>query len=115
MSKQSSLVKFTGKMGGISFYKKDGEHVARMAGGPTRERILNDPRFARTRENMSEFSGMAQAAASLTRIFAPVKNLGDNKLFSQVSGLIAKLHAQANKQMSELSEKKAQPVNENGK
>jgi hypothetical protein len=38
-----------------------------------------------------------------------------NLPFTQVSSLIAKLHTQVNKQMSELNEKKAQPVNENGK
>jgi hypothetical protein len=95
MSKQTSLVKFTGKMGGISFYKQDGVHVARQTGGPAKERILNDPRFARTRENMSEFAGMAQAASSLTRIFAPVKNLKDNKLRLRATRLLRsmmKLH-----------------------
>ena len=44
MSIQSGLIKLTGKMDGISFYKtKDGIHMARKAGGPDRHRIFNDP------------------------------------------------------------------------
>jgi hypothetical protein len=85
MPKQTSLVTFTGKMGGISFYKKDGKHVARMASGPSKANILNDKRFARTRENMSEFGALAVATASLNRMLAPVKNLKDTGLRNRVS------------------------------
>jgi hypothetical protein len=72
-------------MGGISFYKQNGEHVARQAGGPDRARILNDPGFARTRENMSEFGGLNLAAGSFSRIFTGVKNLRDTTLRGRVS------------------------------
>ncbi len=85
MSKQTSLVTFTGKMGGISFYKRNGQDVARKAGGPSKKRILTDPGFARTRENMSEFAGLAQASSSFSTIFAPVKNLRDQGLRGRAS------------------------------
>lgn len=80
MSKQESIIKFKGKMDGISFFEKEGKYVARKAKGPSREKILTHPNFARTRENMSEFTGLALASGSLTLAFAPVKNLRDNKL-----------------------------------
>jgi hypothetical protein len=80
MSKQQSIIKFKGKMDGISFFQKDGEYVARKANGPSREKLLNDPRFERTRENMREFVGLALASGSLSLAFAPVKNLRDNRL-----------------------------------
>ncbi len=88
MSKQTSLVTFTGKMGGISFYKKDGVHVARKAGGPSRSRILTDPRFERTRENLSEFAGLAQASSSLVRVFNGVKNLRDNAVRGRAAKIL---------------------------
>lgn len=86
MSKQTSFVTFKGKMGGISFYQnKNGEHVARKAGGPSKERIMNDPKFERVRENLSEFTGLAKATSSFTQIFAPVKNLKDGRVRGRIS------------------------------
>jgi hypothetical protein len=80
MPKQSSLITFTGKMDGISFYKKNGQHLARKAGGPSRSRIMNDPKFARTRENLTEFSGLAVSVSSFTQMFSAVKNFKDGTL-----------------------------------
>src|SRR6187551_2063957 len=81
MSKQSSLITFTGKMNGISFYQnRKGDHLARKAKGPSKERILTDPNFARTRENLSEFTGLALSVASFTKVFASVKNMKDGQL-----------------------------------
>ena len=85
MSKQTSLITFKGKMGGISFYTRNGVHVARKAGGPDRSRILKDPKFERTRENMSEFTCLALANASFSKIFSPVKNLRATDVRSRVS------------------------------
>jgi hypothetical protein len=88
MSKQTSLVTFTGKMGGISFFqRRNGEYAARKSGGPKKERILTDPAFERTRENMSEFGGLAMAVGSLSRVFSPVKNLRDTGLRGRASKL----------------------------
>ena len=88
MSKQMSMIKFKGKMDGISFYQKEGKYVARKANGPSRERILTDPKFERTRENMREFSGLALASGSLSLLFAPVKNLRDTKLRGRVARVL---------------------------
>ena len=43
MSKQTGLVTFKGKMGGLSFYERNGVPVARKTSGPNRNRILTDP------------------------------------------------------------------------
>jgi hypothetical protein len=65
MSRQTGLIKLKGKMDGISFYSRDGEAFARMARGPSKEKILNSPAFRRTRENMTEFGGAATVGKSL--------------------------------------------------
>ena len=57
MSRQTGLIKLTGNIGGISFYKLGGEDLARVANGPSKERIEKDPSFVRTRENNMEFGG----------------------------------------------------------
>jgi len=65
MSKQMGLIKLKGNIGGISFYKSGGEDLARVANGPSKERIANDATFQRTRENKTEFGGAATAAKAL--------------------------------------------------
>lgn len=65
MSKQKGLIKLEGNIGGISFYSSDGEHLARMANGPSKDRIAKDPAFKRTRENNMEFGGSAKAAKAM--------------------------------------------------
>lgn len=65
MSKQTGLLRMKGKIGGVSFYKSGGVDLARVANGPSKERILKDPSFVRTRENNSEFGGCAQVVKAL--------------------------------------------------
>jgi len=50
-------LKFTGKLGNISFYKMSGTDkiIMRAGNGPSKKKIMNDPHFARTRENIREF------------------------------------------------------------
>jgi hypothetical protein len=96
MSKQSSLITFTGKMGGISFYKrKDGAHMARQAGGVTKERIMTDPKFARTRENLSEFAGLNRAVSSFTQMLNVVKNYKDGTLRGRLSRILRSIIKQS--------------------
>lgn len=54
-----------GKIGGVSFYKSRGVDLARVANGPSKEKIDKDPNFVRTRENNSEFGGCATVVKAL--------------------------------------------------
>jgi len=65
MSKQKGIIKLEGNLGGISFYTSGGQHLARLANGPSKERIAKDPAFKRTRENNKEFGGSAKAGKAL--------------------------------------------------
>lgn len=55
MAKQNGLIRLEGTMGGITFYKTKSGYFAREKGGVDANRIANDPRFQRTRENGAEF------------------------------------------------------------
>ncbi len=93
MATQESIIELKGTIGKMTFFKRDGEYYVRKRGGITRDRILNDPEFSRTRENMSEFG----AAAVLTRIFrdklSPLfKSLGDRKMSSRLTGALRKIN-----------------------
>ncbi len=72
MSKQKGLIKLEGNIGGISFYSSDGEHLARMANGPSKERISKDPAFKRTRENNMEFGASAKVSKAFRLALATV-------------------------------------------
>ena len=65
MAIQDSFIKIKGTLGGLTFYEKDGKTLIKTAGGVSKERILNDPNYRRTRENMQEFG----AAATLGKAF----------------------------------------------
>ena len=66
MGQQDGILQLKGSVGKFTFYKRDGEYLARTKGGVSKEKILNDPAFIRTRENMAEF-GRAGKAGKLLR------------------------------------------------
>jgi len=55
MARQVGTFKIRGTIGDLTFYQIRGQHFVRSKGGVDGNRIKNDPNFARTRENMSEF------------------------------------------------------------
>lgn len=72
MAEQKGILKFTGSLGNLRFYKMDGKYYIATKGGPTREQVLTDPTFQRTRENMSEFGRAGKNAKWLRQAFAPI-------------------------------------------
>jgi hypothetical protein len=66
MAKQCGIIKLTGTIGGITFYKTKDGYFARTKGGVTGERFQTDAKFTRSRENASEF-GRAGAAGGVFR------------------------------------------------
>ncbi|CAM1352168.1 hypothetical protein [Tenacibaculum ascidiaceicola] len=86
MSKQKGLIKLVGNIGGVSFYTSNGEYLARMAGGPTKERIQSDPNFARTRENNTEFGGAAKVGKALrTALSGVLQIMAGSRLAAQLT------------------------------
>ncbi|MFP5041646.1 hypothetical protein [Parasediminibacterium sp. JCM 36343] len=82
MSKQSGLIKLEGTIGGIAFYQSNGEHLARIANGPSKERIATDASFVRTRENNTEFGGSASMGKAFRLAFASVVQTSADKLLA---------------------------------
>lgn len=86
MSKQKGLIKLVGNIGGVSFYTSNGKYLARMAGGPTKERIQSDPSFARTRENNTEFGGAAKVGKALrTALSGVLQVMGGSRFTAQLT------------------------------
>jgi hypothetical protein len=60
MGRLRSLIQFTGKLDGISFYEMNGKIIVRKTGGFDGEKIKNSPKFVRVRENSNEFAQSAR-------------------------------------------------------
>ena len=61
MAKENSILKLKGRLGDLVFYQNSEGHQVRTLGGISRERIMNDANFIRTRENMNEFGNINRA------------------------------------------------------
>jgi hypothetical protein len=94
MSKQTGLIKLKGNIGGISFYKSGGEDLARIANGPSKERILNDSTFQRTRENNAEFGGSATVAKALRMsLGTALQGKGDVHLAARLTKIFKEINS----------------------
>ena len=81
MAKQTGVITLKGPVGRLSFYKTRNGYLAREKGGVEKSRIMNDPRFARTRENIREFTDNANASKLLRDALRPViSKIGDRRL-----------------------------------
>ncbi|HAH37307.1 MAG TPA: hypothetical protein DCL81_12545, partial [Algoriphagus sp.] len=81
MAKQTGVITLEGRVGRLSFYKTKDGYLAREKGGVSKSRILNDPRFARTRENMREFADNAKSSKLMRDALRPViSQIGDKRL-----------------------------------
>src|SRR6218665_3698710 len=62
MATQDGLLKLKGSAGEFAFFKTKDGYMARKRTGITGERLLTDPAYIRTRENLTEFTEAAKAA-----------------------------------------------------
>ena len=92
MARQSSIIKFEGTVGDLTFVKtKKGYFVRKKASIP-KSRIQTDPNFLRTRENIAEFGNVAKAGSvlrkSLREAITDVQD-GDatSRLFTVLTGV----------------------------
>lgn len=93
MARQKGLIKLTGTIGGITFYKsKHDGYLAREKGGIEADRIANDPNFARTRENNSEFANLIQAGKILRDTFRVLaKDASDTRVSARMTKTFSRI------------------------
>ena len=93
MAKVTGLFnKLEGTLDGVTFYKSEDGHLARMKGGVSAERIATDPAFERTRENGAEFGAAASAGKLVRRTLRPlIGKAGDSKLTSRMTKVMAQI------------------------
>lgn len=97
MAIQDSFIKIKGSLGGLTFYEKDGKSLIKTSSGVTKERIMTDPKYKRTRENMVEFGASAKIGKSFRTGFASIRRVvGDNSLTGRVTGLMKQVNKAGN-------------------
>ncbi|MFC4874808.1 hypothetical protein [Negadavirga shengliensis] len=85
MAEQTSIITLKGNVGKINFYKSRNGYQAREKGGVSKSRIMTDPRFARTRENIAEFRTNATSVKLLKDTIRPaIVKIGDSKLHQRL-------------------------------
>ena len=90
MAKQKGIIKLSGTIGDISFYKSGDGYLAREKGGVDGDRIKNDPRFARTRENGQEFGMAAKSGKILRDAFRPMMmKASDRRVVSRLTKVMS--------------------------
>lgn len=99
-----SFIRLKGKIGGLSFYESNGEALVREAGGVDKHKIMNDPAFKRTRENMSEFGGSATVGKALRMGLLSVSRLFAGR---NMTGRLTRIMKEINKKGSGIRGKRA--------
>ncbi len=92
MAKVRSIFNVEGTLGEVSFVKGEDGYYARTKGGVSKKRILNDPAFARTRENLMEFANAATSGKMLRRsIVGLLNDAKDNRVTSRLTQVMARV------------------------
>jgi len=92
MAKQTGIFQIKGTLENVTFYKSADGYKVRKKGGVTKERIMNDPAYARTRENLSQF-GLSAKAGKLLRSSIPslLKKGKDSRVSSRLSKIMSEI------------------------
>ncbi len=92
MAKNKSILKIEGSLDGMTFYKTATGHFVRTKGGISKDKIMRDPAFARTRENMQEFAHVTKSSSFLRRsIGGNLLKAKDNRVSNRLNSILTKI------------------------
>lgn len=91
MAKNIGLIKISGKVGDLRFFKREGKAYVGLSSSLSKDRIQKDPAFKRTRENMAEFGGSAKVSKNIRMYLIPLKHLFEKNMHNVLTSMIRKL------------------------
>ena len=101
MAELRGVLKITGKLGGLSFYKMNGKIITRNPGGFEGDKIRNNEKYGNVRNNASDFGRCSKFGAKLRRALQPfIKDFSDSQLHGRMAKMlydIMKLDIQSGK------------------
>jgi len=94
MAKQEGFIKLKGSLGGLTFYDSDGKSLVRTTGGVDKSRIMSEPAFRRTRENMAEFGGSAKVGKSMRLGLVSIyKSMAGVGTLGRITGVMKRINS----------------------
>jgi hypothetical protein len=92
MAQQKGTVQIQGTIGNLTFFKSVDGYMVKAKSAIAKDRILSDPKFLRTRENMSEFGNAGQAGKKLRTPFTGLlKMSSDLRMVSRLTALCTRV------------------------
>jgi hypothetical protein len=92
MAQQKGTVQIQGTIGNLTFFKSQDGYMVKAKSEVGKDRILSDPKFSRTRENMAEFANAAGAGKRLRTPFTGLLKLSsDHRMVSRLTALCAQV------------------------
>lgn len=92
MGKLDGIIKIQGTLDNLTFYKSADGHLVRTKGGVSKNRIMNDPAFQRTRENGMEFGHSATSGKMLrTAVGTLLFHAKDRRLSSRLMTVMSQI------------------------
>lgn len=92
MAKNNGILKIEGTLQDLTFYKGQDGYLVKTKSGVSRKRIMHDPAFARTRENLKEFAGSATAGKMLRLALNELlQQAKDNRVTSRLTQRMSKI------------------------
>jgi len=89
MGKLTGIIRFTGKLGGLSIYEMNGQHIVRQAYGPNAETIRKNPNYSGLRERNQEFGNVSKAGKLLRSGFTSLlQELGDKNVHHRLTQIL---------------------------
>ncbi len=94
MAKQKGYIDLEGTLGGLTFYKSGGQSIVKTKSAISKDRILKEPNFKRTRENMTEFGGSAKVGKALRHGFAAIMPvMSDRTVVGRLTAIMKRINA----------------------
>lgn len=92
MAKQKGPSPIQGTIGNLTFFKSQDGFMVKTKSEVSRSKILSDPKFQRTRENMAEFGNAGRAGKILRTCFNSVlQQSADNRMVSRLAAQMLKI------------------------
>lgn len=92
MAKLNGILKIEGTLQDMTFYKTQDGHLVKTKSGVSASRIANDPAFARTRENGSEFGASASSGKLLRdALRTMIASASDNRITSRLTQIMSQI------------------------
>lgn len=80
---------FIGCVGGLVFYKMDGQYYVRQKSSLSRKRVLKSPKFKRTMENAGVFGKASRIASKIYQSLD--KQTRDRSVYNKLTGMVNRM------------------------